>query len=544
MDWLKALDFDLALANVKTDVLGDWYRDPWNWCELDWLVPTHVVDYAVPRLNATGVKSVAKLDVAKENFAIRPAVVLDPLDRLIYQALVDCLSLALLRDVPAWVYGWRLPVKGPKRGIYAKNAEEWQAFRDHLKRLANYDTVALTTDIVSFFVSIPSDVLAEQITERGKNEPAERLADMTTSWSRSSGRGLPQRSAASAALAHMYLGPLDVVLERYNEIPGGAKRIIPEGRTLRWMDDIWVFGRTADRLREAQIALQKGIRDIGLEMNFGKTKLLRGADVGIAVHEIEHSAVDSGLNDDVPDVTPLDDLIDEVLASPELVDRTTIHFMTTRMRTHSIYDRVDEIGKATRRMPHAPDHLARLFFVTRVIGMISRSGTCPTQRAGGHDFLGPSRSLERCSLQRHLSTMSFANSSRRFLRQAMRRYHSHHSPRSVWRPGTQLRPEFSYAKPRRQRRIPLHVDRSRWRRCMQERRRAWFGRCFVKRRRTRSRWRCSRNEDSRRARFQSSQTLPASSASRTSPERQGYPRLGGHDMWPSARHRSGAGSCR
>ena len=53
--------------------------------ELDWLVPEHLDDYAIPRLNSTGVKRTARLDVAKENFAIRPAVVLDPLDRLLYR---------------------------------------------------------------------------------------------------------------------------------------------------------------------------------------------------------------------------------------------------------------------------------------------------------------------------------------------------------------------------------------------------------------------------------------------------------------------------
>lgn len=48
MDWLAALDFERALKNVRTDIGGDWYRDPWNWCELDWLVPDRLDAYALP----------------------------------------------------------------------------------------------------------------------------------------------------------------------------------------------------------------------------------------------------------------------------------------------------------------------------------------------------------------------------------------------------------------------------------------------------------------------------------------------------------------
>ncbi len=115
MDWLATLEFQLALKNVHLDVLGDWYRDPWRWAELDWLVPNHLEEYAVPRLNAGGVKQTAKLDVAKENFAVRPAVVLDPLDRLLYQALVDALSVRLIGSLPVWAYGWRLESKSRSR---------------------------------------------------------------------------------------------------------------------------------------------------------------------------------------------------------------------------------------------------------------------------------------------------------------------------------------------------------------------------------------------------------------------------------------------
>lgn len=362
MDWLATLDFGLALQNVRMDVGGDWYRDPWRWAELDWLVPNHLGKHAVPRLNAGGVKQTARLDVAKENFAVRPAVVLDPLDRLLYQALVDALSVRLIGSLPAWAYGWRLDATSPQAGSYLANDQEWEAFRDHLTRLGGYDSVALTTDIVSFFASISPEALGEQILAVGRNRPAERLVDMVLSWCRMTGRGLPQRSAASASLAHMYLGPLDEIIGQFNTIPPRGALQIPEGRAARWMDDIWIFGRRASALREAQISIQAGMRELGLEMNFGKTAVLHGDDLDEAIFHLEHSAVDAGLADENgPDAGPLGALIDRVLASPESADRTTIRFMAHRMRTHGLFDRLGDIAGSVERMPQGADHLARLF---------------------------------------------------------------------------------------------------------------------------------------------------------------------------------------
>ncbi len=160
----------------------------------------------------------------------------------------------------------------------------------------------------------------------------------------------------------MYLGPLDEIIGLFNTIPRGGIVQIPEGRSARWMDDIWLFGRSAASLREAQISIQSGMRDLGLEMNFGKTAVLHGDALTEAVFQLEHSAVDAGLaDDDDQDVGPLDALIDRVLESPETANRTTIHFMTTRMRTHRLFGRIGEVADRVERMPQGADHLARLF---------------------------------------------------------------------------------------------------------------------------------------------------------------------------------------
>src|SRR5689334_12681609 len=100
---------------------GDWYRDPWGWPEIAWVVKRKRADLLLPRINSDGVKQPAKLDVPKENFATRPAIVMDPLDRILYQALVDVESKKLIGALKPWVYGWRLVPDDPAPAQWSHN---------------------------------------------------------------------------------------------------------------------------------------------------------------------------------------------------------------------------------------------------------------------------------------------------------------------------------------------------------------------------------------------------------------------------------------
>lgn len=369
MDWLKVLDFERALRNCQVDMLGDWYRDPWAWAEARWCVEKRP-DLLVSRLNSTGVRRAVRLDVAKENFGIRPAIVMDPIDRLIYQALVDRISPDVSKGMREWVYGWRLNRAKPQRGKYLNNSSEWVNFLSTLTGQADWNLCVLKTDIVSFFASVKLERLADQIARRsGSSQIVERLVDMLEGWSQMAGRsGLPQRSAASALLANLYLSPVDDVLDYYGSIEGSKGPFMwPTGKRVpnvaRWMDDIWLFGQDPGSLRHAQLDVQEVLRDLGLNINLAKTDLLEGDDVDYEAKQIEHSAVDGAIEDeaDPERFGPLNELIDRLLDTPETASRTSVRFVTTRVRENEVFDRVPDFAEHAERMPHAADHLARLF---------------------------------------------------------------------------------------------------------------------------------------------------------------------------------------
>src|SRR5260370_13565748 len=119
---LSVLRFHVHL-NLRVDITGDWFRDPWGWPEYDYVLDGHL-DQLGARARATGTRRVAKIDVPKENFGIRPAVVLDPIDRMLFQGLVDMNTSKLIGKLSPWVHGWRLRREDPKSGDYSPNDVE------------------------------------------------------------------------------------------------------------------------------------------------------------------------------------------------------------------------------------------------------------------------------------------------------------------------------------------------------------------------------------------------------------------------------------
>jgi hypothetical protein len=320
-------------------------------------------------LNSSGARRAAQISVPKENWGVRPAVVLDIVDRMTYQALVDRLSLDLIGGLSTGVYGWRLPSNNPKRGEYSHNNLQWDAYRGHLGTASVFFDSALVTDIVSCFASIQMEVVKAGIDDlTAQGAVPSRLVSFLDGFERIPERsGLPQRSVASAVLANMVLRPLDDVLEHYaSDVPSlavlGARATTRARRRswVRWMDDMWLFGSDPAVMRRAQTELQDIAASIGLHINSGKTEVLEGEDVESRALEIEHSAIDGALVAK-GDAQPLEELVERLLENPETASRTSMKFAISRMQQHKHPYRLQEFAKLAERMPHMADSLARLF---------------------------------------------------------------------------------------------------------------------------------------------------------------------------------------
>lgn len=374
--WQEMLDLPQAVRNLESEAIGDWHRDPWGWPEYRYLLKHP--ELVLANLNSDTVGQVAHVDVPKENFAARPAMVMDLVDRLTYTALVDYFSPQLIGGLDRHVFGWRLSVDEPAKGVYERNGDEWDRFRGHLLSSAKEFEVLLLTDIVSCFASISVTHLNDALSNSLPGGiPIARLCGMLEAWEGSSGRaGIPQRSSASAVLSNFFLQNLDLILQSQSHQVGKAQPGEPkEYSWARWMDDMWLFGKDAGPLRKAQVELQSEAATLGLNLNSRKTELLEGPHAVQRALEIEHSAIDNELVSEtlVTDLKPkggmrkeretplLDEMLEEILAKPDNVNRTTLRFATTRMRSYKKFEKVPELMECAHRMPHGSDHLARLF---------------------------------------------------------------------------------------------------------------------------------------------------------------------------------------
>lgn len=363
IDWLQALDLPQAVTNVRSEFPGDWYRDPWGWPEFGFVLRSQQ-DILTDHLSASGTKKPAVLEVPKENWTSRPAMVLDPIDRLAYQAIVDKLSVDLIGGLTANAFGWRLPLREPKAGVYSHNNIQNKGYRSRLSELAGMFSVALLTDLTSFFASIPLSRAQDELESRCRdNAILRRLFSLLEGFDRVPERsGLPQRSAASAVIANMILTPVDDVLRLHStSIPVTTRR----GRTryrsfVRWIDDIWVFTNESAHARRVQVELQRTVQSLGLHLNSGKTEVLEDEEVVKRAREVEHSAVDDALTDH-GDQRPLEELVDHMVENPEHVGRTTVSFTTKRLRKHLISYRSTDLLSVAKRMPHTADKIAPVF---------------------------------------------------------------------------------------------------------------------------------------------------------------------------------------
>jgi hypothetical protein len=360
VDWSRVVDVERAAANVRTEFPGDWYVDPWGWPELGYLSKYDVASVLDHCRSADTGRGIA-IDVPKENWGSRPAVVLDVLDRLVYQATVDTVSVKLIGDMAREAYGWRLPPNDPKRGMYSHNNHQWEGYRGHLTWLAASRPVALLTDIVSFFASIPLSHMHDSLDDSAPSSVAtKRIHTLLDGFAKIPSRsGLPQRSLASSVLANMYLRPFDDALRHL--APTIPKFLsIPEVRGFaRWMDDSWLFADDAGSARKAQVELQDVVRSLGLNLNSAKTVLLQGDDVLETALQIQHSAIDDAL--DSKDVGPLEELIGQLLDEPAKASRTSLRFASTRLRKQKHLYKSNELLAAALEMPHGADALAPIF---------------------------------------------------------------------------------------------------------------------------------------------------------------------------------------
>lgn len=203
------------------------------------------------------------VEMPKSELASRPIAILKVEDRIVYQAVMNRMALAIDTELTEEVFSARS--RSTKHGkVYRPDQRRaWLAFQKQGKELCTRYSEAcmVTTDITSYyeFVSIPRLIEELHRVPGVAADDANLLRRLLEGWNKGPLNGLPQGADVSAILGNFYLKPLDAILRK-----------LPV-KFVRFQDDIKIFAESAPVLRRAVAELTPVIRRRHLNLSSAKT---------------------------------------------------------------------------------------------------------------------------------------------------------------------------------------------------------------------------------------------------------------------------------
>ncbi len=278
---IDTIDYGLSLGRVKTDVLNDFILAPHYS-----VVYTYAPDALIERVK-TLFRSGAytpelpiKVDVPKKSGLTRPGAILLPIDRLVYQLLVDMISEQAETQLDrSRVFSHILLTDDPEFRMFRPANECWQNMQSALATLCqdNNFRYVVKTDVTCFFERIYQHNLINLLRSSGcDSRPVNLLEKVLLAFTENDSHGILQGMFPSDFLGNYYLASLDDGL-KVKDIP-----------SVRYVDDLYLFYNSLPEAQKGLVNLCRLLRDEGLNLNESKTKILRTNELLAEETEIDH----------------------------------------------------------------------------------------------------------------------------------------------------------------------------------------------------------------------------------------------------------------
>lgn len=357
---MQGVDVAAGAEIYVREIYGDWFRDPWDWFEVRMLrnepglldLDTYLVRDTAEGARLRNPAAFTPIEVPKNSLAVRPAVIIDPVTRLLYSGGLAPQLRSLHSELPSWCFGWRH--RGDNAG-FSDNATEWSAYSQTLIA-ADDELSGLNVDITSFFASVNIDRMLDVLSSRlGKANGLGVIADVIRQHDGLASRsGLPQRSFTSAALANVYMRPIDDLLAAFVGSHEGAT-------VTRWVDDINAFAAAED-LYLLHLEIESRARQIGLELNSAKSMLAAVSELKTAQHvegvtELLFMRPRRGGYGEpdvwVEDEERLEELETEILEKPNDRSTSLLKGVLNSLRKRGDFENAQRWTDVARYLPHA-----------------------------------------------------------------------------------------------------------------------------------------------------------------------------------------------
>lgn len=279
-------EVNLAFQRLLVDTKDDFYPDPINYKDLR-LLQNEIVEKVKSSLER-GFKqfeSSNKIsfsnqqffdwDVPKSNYVVRHAICLHPIDRIIYNFILNQLALNIEGTLSKARYSYKIKDITSKYLFGKRPISNWLKFRDDIKVFFEKEDsykYLMSTDIAGFFEYVHIADFKKQmynlvgLSNKRFTPIIELLNKFLKSFSPSDHSGIPQNYDPSSYLASAFLDFLDKDMESC------------ELKHFRYVDDIKVACKSKNDAQKAIVETIHSLRRYNLNLSTIKTEIWHRGD--------------------------------------------------------------------------------------------------------------------------------------------------------------------------------------------------------------------------------------------------------------------------
>ena len=207
------------------------------------------------------------ISVPKERFFTRPGSILCPVDRFVYQAIVDSVKDQLEDSLDRERAFSHVPLDSQER-MFEPNHVSWGRFQTHIFQICDESQYVLKADISHYFERLPQHHLVNLMVATGcAPEIVSLLEKMMLAFRESNSFGIIQGVYPSDVLGNFFLSDFDAYCEIAN---------IPSAR---YVDDIYMGFESEAMAIQGLGSLIETLRKDGLHLNEYKSKIIAADDV-------------------------------------------------------------------------------------------------------------------------------------------------------------------------------------------------------------------------------------------------------------------------
>lgn len=276
VDCINKINFKRSIKRVASDKKRSLIVDPLKMQDIIWFVENKEPEFKKLMQCRYFPSRQITLSMPKGNLTYRPISYLSPIDSLLYQALVDNIVKYKHNKFSKHVYSEVLNTISCNE-VINNPVQHWLEMRNNLrKQYANGYNIYFTTDISGYFENIKIKKLLEAIDFYiGRNETSFKkiLEKLICKWQYAESQGLIQTHPASSILGKIYLTTIDSQLSYLSY------------RYSRYVDEFHIMSKSNKDVIKITIELNDALRELGLNLNLTKTKILRDQEIAQELDE-------------------------------------------------------------------------------------------------------------------------------------------------------------------------------------------------------------------------------------------------------------------